>query len=561
MALHNRTVCLLPTSPMDGQKPGTSGLRKAVKVFQQKNYTENFVQATLSALGEQLEGATLVVGGDGRFFMTEATDIIIKMAAANKVSRLIVGKGGFLSTPAVSNLIRMHGATGGFILTASHNPGGPDADFGIKFNCSNGGPAPDAFTDRIHRLTQDIVQLRTCPSLACDFHTIGSYSFMVEGASFVVDVVDPVTDYVALMKKVVNFEQIKTFLAETDFKLLLNSMHGATGPYVEAIFVGELGCAASSCVKTEVLPDFGGGHPDPNLTYAADLVAAMAAGEHGLGAAFDGDGDRNMILGKDAFFVTPCDSLAVLADNLEHIPWFQDGRCKGVARSMPTSGAVDRVAAARGLECFDTPTGWKYFGSLLDAGRIGLCGEESFGTGSDHVREKDGVWAALCWLQVLAAKRCSVEELLTQHWQKYGRNFFTRYDYEGCAAAPCEDLMARLEGWAAAPSTPGTTYQAHGQAFTVQMADNFSYTDPVDGSRASRQGIRILFTDGSRLVFRLSGTGSSGATVRMYVDSYCDEPTKLLLSAQEMLRPAVEVGLQISQLRELTGRQEPTVVT
>lgn len=328
----------------------------------------------------------------------------------------------------------MHGATGGFILTASHNPGGPDADFGIKFNCSNGGPAPDAFTDRIHRLTQDIAQLRTCPVLACDFHTIGSYSFMVEGASFVVDVVDPVTDYVALMKKVVNFEQIKTFLAETDFKLLLNSMHGATGPYVEAIFVGELGCAASSCVKTEVLPDFGGGHPDPNLTYAADLVAAMAAGEHGLGAAFDGDGDRNMILGKDAFFVTPCDSLAVLADNLEHIPWFQvlppSPLSSPSLLSLPHPPILSRTGGVRewqgrcrpqepwtvwprpgvrrgewrdpppGLECFDTPTGWKYFGSLLDAGRIGLCGEESFGTGSDHVREKDGVWAALCWLQV-----------------------------------------------------------------------------------------------------------------------------------------------------------------
>merc|ERR1719319_1936243 len=538
--------------------PGASDMEE---VFQQKNYTENFVQATLSALGEQLEGATLVVGGDGRFFMTEATDIIIKMAAANKVSRLIVGKGGFLSTPAVSNLIRMHGATGGFILTASHNPGGPDADFGIKFNCSNGGPAPDAFTDRIHRLTQDIVQLRTCPSLACDFHTIGSYSFMVEGASFVVDVVDPVTDYVALMKKVVNFEQIKTFLAETDFKLLLNSMHGATGPYVEAIFVGELGCAASSCVKTEVLPDFGGGHPDPNLTYAADLVAAMAAGEHGLGAAFDGDGDRNMILGKDAFFVTPCDSLAVLADNLEHIPWFQDGRCKGVARSMPTSGAVDLVAEKKGVKCFDTPTGWKYFGNLLDDGQICLCGEESFGTGSDHIREKDGIWAALAWLQVLAVKKMSIEDVLREHWEEYGRNFFTRYDYEGCDSAPCNTMMLNLEAYISDPDNIGRKYEAGGKTFTVAKADNFSYVDPVDGSQANNQGIRIFFACGSRIVFRLSGTGSSGATVRMYVDSYEKAKDNLLLSAQDMLAPAVEVGLVISQLRELTGRKEPTVIT
>jgi len=561
MSNHNRSALIIPTTPYDGQKPGTSGLRKAVKEFQKKNYTENFVQCSLWALEKDLEGSTLVVGGDGRFFMTEATDIIIRMAAANKVSKLIVGKGGFLSTPAVSNLIRKHGTTGGFILTASHNPGGPDNDFGIKFNCSNGGPAPDVFTNRIHRLTQSIETYRICSDLECDFHTIGSYQYMVEGNQFTVEVVDPVKDYVELMKTIVDFGQIKTFLAETNFKLLINSLHGATGPYVEAIFKDELGCDSASCIKTNVLTDFGGGHPDPNLTYAADLVQAMAKGEHGLGAAFDGDGDRNMILGKDAFFVTPCDSLAVLAENLEHIPWFKGGRCKGVARSMPTSGAVDRVAEARGLECFDTPTGWKYFGSLLDAGRIALCGEESFGTGSDHVREKDGVWAALCWLQILAAKRCSVEELLTSHWKKYGRNFFTRYDYEGCASAPCEQMMTNLETLVADPTIIGRQYSALGQTFTVGTADNFSYVDPVDGSKAAKQGIRVLFTDGSRLVFRLSGTGSSGATVRMYVDSYCNNPDQLNLSAQEMLKPAVEVGLQISQLRELTGRQEPTVIT
>jgi len=561
MATHNRSALIIPTTPFDGQKPGTSGLRKAVKEFQKKNYTENFVQCSLWALEKDLEGSTLVVGGDGRFFMTECTEIIIRMAAANKVSKLIVGKGGFLSTPAVSNLIRKHSTTGGFILTASHNPGGPENDFGVKFNCSNGGPAPDAFTNRIHRLTQSIETYRICSDLDCDFHTIGTYQYLVEGSPFTVEVVDPVKDYVDLMKTIVDFGQIKSFLTETNFKLLINSLHGATGPYVEAIFRDELGCDADSCIKTNVLTDFGGGHPDPNLTYAADLVQAMARGEHGLGAAFDGDGDRNMILGKDAFFVTPCDSLAVLADNLEHIPWFQGGRCKGVARSMPTSGAVDRVAEARGLECFDTPTGWKYFGTLLDAGRIALCGEESFGTGSDHVREKDGVWAALCWLQILAAKRCTVQELLTSHWNKYGRNFFTRYDYEGCASAPCEQMMNNLETLVADPSVLGRQYSALGQTFTVATADNFSYVDPVDGSKAAKQGIRVLFTDGSRLVFRLSGTGSSGATVRMYVDSYCNKPDQILLSAQEMLKPAVEVGLQMSQLRELTGRKEPTVIT
>jgi len=555
------TASILPTQPFQGQKPGTSGLRKAVKIFQQPNYTENFVQCSLLALESQLEGSTLVVGGDGRFFMTDCTAIIIKMAAANKVSRLIVGKGGFLSTPAVSHLIRKHETTGGFILTASHNPGGPDADFGLKFNCSNGGPAPDSFTDRIYQLTQGIQEYRICPELECDFNTLGTYSYTVDGLLFTVEVVDPVKDYVSLMKTIVNFAQIRTYLAEKEFRLLLNSLHGATGPYVEAIFLEELGCPASSCIKTTVLPDFGGGHPDPNLTYAADLVQAMARGEHGLGAAFDGDGDRNMILGKDAFFVTPCDSLAVLANNLEHIPWFQDGHCKGVARSMPTSGAVDRVAAARGLACFDTPTGWKYFGNLLDAGKIGLCGEESFGTGSDHVREKDGVWAVLCWLQILAAKDCSVEELLTEHWTQFGRNFFTRYDYEGCDSAPCQIMMNQLEEWVASPGAVGSQWEAEGSSFTVSIADNFSYLDPVDGSRAAKQGIRVIFTDGSRIVFRLSGTGSSGATVRMYVDSYCNSGEDLLASAQQMLKPAIEVGLMISQLRELTGRKEPTVVT
>merc|ERR1719414_2028659 len=495
--------------------------------------------------------------------MTECTEIIIRMAAANKVSKLIVGKGGFLCTPAVSNLIRKHSTTGGFIMTASHNPGGPDADFGIKFNCSNGGPAPDKFTGEIYRLTESITQYRTCPDLTCDFHTLGTWEYVVDGSPFTVEVIDPVKDYVDLMEKIFDFSSIRNFISETNFRVLLNSLHGATGPYVENIFIEKLGCDPSCCIKTNVLPDFGGGHPDPNLTYAADLVQQMAEGNHGLGAAFDGDGDRNMILGKNAFFVTPCDSLAVLANNLECIPWFKNkhGGKGGVARSMPTSGAVDRVAAKKGLECFDTPTGWKYFGNLLDAGRIVLCGEESFGTGSDHVREKDGVWAALAWLQILTSRNTSVEQLLTEHWKEFGRNFFTRYDYEGCPSAPCEAMMKDLESYVADPSTEGSQYTARGHTFTVSGADNFSYTDPVDGSRATKQGIRIMFTDGSRIVFRLSGTGSSGATVRMYVDSYCNDPDKLLLSAQEMLQPAVEVGLQISRLCERTGRQEPTVIT
>ena len=432
MSRHNMSALIFPSSPHPGQKPGTSGLRKAVKVFQQQNYTENFVQSSLWALEKKLEGSTLVVGGDGRFFMDSCTAIIIKMSAANKVSKLIVGKGGFLSTPAVSNLIRKRAATGGFILTASHNPGGPDADFGLKFNCDNGGPAPDSFTNRIFENTKTINKYFICPDLECDFNTVGTYEYVVEGRPFTVEVVDPTQDYVQLMKEIFDFAQIREMIKAKNFKLLINSLHGATGPYVERIFLEELGCDPSSCIKTNVLPDFGGGHPDPNLTYAADLVEEMAKGVHGFGAAFDGDGDRNMILGQNAFFVTPCDSLAVLANNLDCIPWFQAKTGKGgVARSMPTSGAVDRVAAKRGLECFDTPTGWKYFGNLLDAGRIVLCGEESFGTGSDHVREKDGVWAALAWLQILAARDLTVQQLLNQHWAEFGRNFFTRYDYEG----------------------------------------------------------------------------------------------------------------------------------
>eukprot|EP00092_Neocalanus_flemingeri_P031038 GFUD01033718.1.p1 GENE.GFUD01033718.1~~GFUD01033718.1.p1 ORF type:complete len:563 (-),score=165.78 GFUD01033718.1:500-2188(-) len=562
MPLHNRSALIIPTRSFDGQKPGTSGLRKSVKVFQQPNYTENFVQASLWALEKDLPGATLVVGGDGRFYMDTCTDIIIKVAAANKVSKLIVGKGGFLSTPAVSNLIRKHKTTGGFILTASHNPGGPNADFGLKFNCANGGPAPDAFTNKIFENTKTINKYYMCPDLQCDFNTIGTYEFMIEGNPFTVEVIDPTEDYTELMKTIFDFAQIKQMIKEKNFKILINSLHGATGPYAEKIFLEELGCEKSSCIKTNVLPDFGGGHPDPNLTYAVDLVNEMAKGEHGFGAAFDGDGDRNMILGQNAFFVTPCDSLAVLANNLEHIPWFKaKGGKGGVARSMPTSGAVDRVAAKKGLECFDTPTGWKYFGNLLDAGRIVLCGEESFGTGSDHIREKDGLWAALAWLQVLAVKGCSVEQLLTEHWKEYGRNFFTRYDYEGCESAPCEKMMDNLQAYVEDNNNIGKEYSAMGSSFAVSGADNFSYTDPIDGSKASKQGIRIMFSDGSRLVFRLSGTGSSGATVRMYVDSYCNDPAMMLKSSQEMLKPAVEVGLVISQLRELTGRQEPTVIT
>jgi phosphoglucomutase len=562
MPVHNRSVVILPTHPFEGQKPGTSGLRKTVKVFQQRNYTQNFVQSIISSIGPAVEGSTLVVGGDGRFYMREAADIIVKMAAGNRVSRLIVGQGGFMSTPAVSHVIRKYKADGGFILTASHNPGGPDADFGIKFNMNNGGPAQDAQTNLMFEHTKKIRSFKICPEIEYDLDTIGEYECTIEGRQFIVQVIDPVKDYVELMKEIFDFGQIKKLVsAGGPLKVLINSMHGATGPYVEDIFVKELGCPKSSCVKTNVLPDFGGGHPDPNLTYAVDLVEAMRTGDYGFGAAFDGDGDRNMILGEKAFFVTPCDSLAVLANNLHHIPYFKKTGVKGVARSMPTSAAVDRVAKKKGLECYDTPTGWKYFGNLLDAGRISLCGEESFGTGSDHVREKDGIWAALAWLQILASKKCTVEALLKEHWSEFGRNFFTRYDYEGCESAPCELMMENLQEYVDDSANVGKEYTALGKTYKVSACDNFSYKDPIDGSVASKQGIRIMFSDGSRLVFRLSGTGSSGATVRLYVDSYEKDASKIFGSAQDMLAPCVQVGLEISQLAELTGRDAPTVIT
>ena len=445
----------------------------------------------------------------------------------------------------------------------------------------NGGPAPSDFTERIFALSKEICEYMICPCVKPNISgtpgTIYNYLIGDEERRFTVIVADSIQDYIDMMKGIFNFEEIKEYLKSQ--RILVNSLHGVTGPYAERIFGDELGAPKpSSFMKTNILEDFGGGHPDPNLTYAKDLVDAMEAGDYGFGAAFDGDGDRNMILGAKAFFVTPCDSLAVIANNLEDIPYFQKEKVVGYARSMPTSLALDRVAAARGKKCFETPTGWKFFGNLLDAGEIALCGEESFGTGSNHIREKDGIWAALAWLQILAKKKMTVEEVLKDHWNQFGRNFFTRYDYEGqwsihctelitnvcvegCESAPCETMMTNLQSFVDDKANIGREYSVAGATYTVSAADNFSYTDPIDGSVASKQGIRIMFSDGSRLVFRLSGTGSSGATVRMYVDSFCGDQSQVSRSAGEMLAPVVQLGLEISQLRELTGRQEPTVVT
>ena len=559
------TSKIIETRVHEGQKPGTSGLRKAVRVFQQEHYTENFVQAILEALGDQLPGSTLVVGGDGRYYGKEAVGKIIRIAAANGVRRLIVGQNGILSTPAVSTVIRKYKTQGGIVLTASHNPGGPDADFGIKFNCENGGPAPDHVTNKIYDITKLLKSYKIASDINIDVDKIQSATVQVDGNQFTVDVIDSVNDYLEYMKDIFDFASIKKLLQpsadRSAFKVLINGMNGVTGPYIKRIFSDELGVDDTSIVNATPLEDFGGLHPDPNLTYAKDLVNAMKDGPYDFGAAFDGDGDRNMILGKKAFFVTPSDSLAVLAANLDSIPYFKKTGVKGYARSMPTGAAVDRVAAKTGVKLFEVPTGWKYFGNLMDAGHLSLCGEESFGTGSDHIREKDGIWACLAWLSVIASLGKSVEEILLNHWQTYGRNFFTRYDYENCESEGANKMMQLIETEIQRPEFLGKKLTSEGKTYVVKLGDNYSYVDPVDGSQATKQGLRILFEDGSRIIYRLSGTGSSGATIRVYVDSYEDDSASLQKDAQEVLKPLVNIALEISKLREHTGRDAPTVIT
>ncbi|KAJ0174833.1 hypothetical protein K1T71_009941 [Dendrolimus kikuchii] len=556
-------VVIVDTNPYEGQKPGTSGLRKKVKVFLQENYTENFIQSILDANKEAIEGSTLVVGGDGRYLVKEVVEKIIKISAANGVAKLLVGQDGILSTPAVSCIIRKYKTLGGIVLTASHNPGGINNDFGIKFNCSNGGPAPDHMTNDIYKLTTEIKWYKIVPDLNCSIDKIGVQTFKVEDREFTVEIVDSVNDYVTYMKEIFDFPKIKELIQGTEqrkpFNVLIDSMNGVTGPYVRRIFLDELGASEKNVRRIVPLDDFGGAHPDPNLTYAADLVNTVKGGDYDFGAAFDGDGDRNMIIGRGAFFVTPSDSLAVLANNLDSIPYFKRTGVRGYARSMPTAAAVDRVAVANGKEMFEVPTGWKYFGNLMDAGRLSLCGEESFGTGSDHVREKDGLWAALAWLSVIAATGKSVEDILKAHWAQFGRNYFTRYDYEECASDPCNEMMTELEKTITEPGFVGSSHASGDKTYIVKVADNFSYMDPIDKSVAMKQGLRIIFEDGSRIVMRLSGTGSSGATVRLYIDSY--EASNVLGDAQVMLKPLIDVALKISKLPSYTGRDAPTVIT
>ncbi|KAH9849026.1 phosphoglucomutase [Lenzites betulinus] len=557
------------TKPYDGQKPGTSGLRKRVKVFQQEHYTENFVQAIFDAV--DLNGKTLVIGGDGRYFSPEAVQIILKIGSANGVAKFIIGKDGILSTPAASNVIRKYKADGGILLTASHNPGGPNNDFGIKYNVSNGGPAPESITDKIFAKTKSISSYKVIELSPIDLAQKGFFTY---GPSNV-EIIDSVTDYLLLLESIFDFPLIKTFLqTHTDsFKVLFDGMHGVTGPYGRAIFIDTLGLPESSVQNAQPLPDFGGGHPDPNLTYAHELVERVEREGIHFGAASDGDGDRNMIYGKGAF-VTPSDSVAIIADwAAEAIPYFKKGGINGLARSMPTSAQIDKVAKKKGLECHVVPTGWKFFGNLMDAGRLSICGEESFGTGSDHIREKDGVWAVVAWLNILAYANqqspnevIGIKELLEKHYAVYGRSFFSRYDYEEVPSVGAQSLVDAINVHITTGSLASTAHvsKSTGQKFTVADVTNFDYTDPIDGSISRNQGQIVTFADGSRVVFRLSGTGSQGATVRLYVERYVPAsagPAELNKDTQEGLKGLIEVALQISNLPEFLGRDKPTVIT
>ncbi|XP_042048917.1 phosphoglucomutase, chloroplastic-like [Salvia splendens] len=552
----------VPTQPIEGQKTGTSGLRKKVKEFMQENYLANWIQALFDSLPpEDYKNAVLVLGGDGRYFNKEAAQIIIKIAAGNGVGKILVGKDGILSTPAVSAVIRKREANGGFIMSASHNPGGPEYDWGIKFNYSSGQPAPESITDKIYGNTLSISEIKVADIPDINLSQLGATNY----GPFSVEVIDPVADYLELLEQVFDFSLVRSLILRPDFRFTFDAMHAVTGAYAKPIFVDKLGASIDSILNGVPLEDFGHGHPDPNLTYAKELVDIMY-GENGpdFGAASDGDGDRNMILGK-GFFVTPSDSVAIIAANAEMaIPYFKTGP-KGLARSMPTSGALDRVAEKLNLPFYEVPTGWKFFGNLMDAGKLSICGEESFGTGSDHIREKDGIWAVLAWLSIIAfrnkdkkpgEKLVSVSDVVYEHWATYGRNFFSRYDYEECESEGATKMIDYLRDLI----SKGKTGDVYGD-YTLQFADDFTYTDPVDSSLVTKQGVRFVFTDGSRIIFRLSGTGSAGATVRIYIEQFEPDSSKHDVDAQIALKPLIDLALSTSKLKEFTGREQPTVIT
>ena len=541
-------ISIVDTTPFDDQKPGTSGLRKKVPVFRQPHYVENFIQSIFDSVAGY-RGETLVIGGDGRYFNRETAQTAIRMAAANGFGRVIVGRGALLSTPAASHLIRKNGAFGGIVLSASHNPGGPDEDFGIKYNTGNGGPAPERITEAIYARSREIDRYAIADTPDIDLDTIGTTS--VEDMT--VEIVDPVADYAELMETLFDFDAIRALFAR-GFRMVFDAMHAVTGPYAVEILENRLGAETGTARNAVPLPDFGGHHPDPNLVHARDLYELMMSrNAPDFGAASDGDGDRNLIIGR-GIFVTPSDSLAMLAANAHLAPGYAGG-LKGIARSMPTSAAADRVAERMGIGLYETPTGWKFFGNLLDAGMATICGEESAGTGSDHVREKDGLWAVLLWLNILAVRDESVAEIARGHWATYGRNYYSRHDYEGIPTEDADRLMTALK--ASLPDLPGKTFGA----LTVAEADNFSYHDPVDGSVSDDQGVRILFEDGARIVYRLSGTGTSGATLRVYIEAFEPDPARHDLDTQTVLADLIAAADRIAAIRRNTGRPTPSVIT
>ncbi len=541
-------ILTIETKPFGDQKPGTSGLRKRVGVFMQPNYVENFVQSVFDSL-EGFAGKTLVIGGDGRYYNDVAIQKIIRLAAANGFGSVLVGQGGILSTPGASHVIRHHKAFGGIILSASHNPGGPDGDFGIKYNVGNGGPAPEKITDAVYARSKVIDRYLTVDEPDIDLSRIGTQHCN----GMVVEVIDPVADYADLMQTLFDFDRIRAMFA-SGFRMRFDAMHAVTGPYATRILEGLLGAPAGTVVNGTPSPDFGGGHPDPNLVYAKDLYDLMMGPDApDFGAASDGDGDRNLIIGRGRF-VTPSDSLALLAANAPYAPGYAQG-IAGIARSMPTSAAADRVAEKLGIEMHETPTGWKFFGNLLDAGRVTICGEESAGTGSNHVREKDGLWAVLLWLNILAARGESVNAIVLDHWATYGRNYYTRHDYDEVDSAAANQLMDDLR--ARLPSLAGTLLEGR----EVAYADDFTYHDPVDGSSSSKQGIRIGFRDGSRIVFRLSGTGTVGATLRVYIERYEPPQGHHDLDTQMALSSLISAAGRIAGIKERTGRDAPSVIT